>query len=73
MEVTDESSTPAAYKTLLLKPPAVTWEQLLEGLEIEQRAAVLGQVRSPEVTFDKRAMKIYLRAPQILMRLFEPG
>ena len=57
VEVTDESAIPAEYKMLLLKLPAVMWEQLLDGLEIEQRAAVLGQVRSPEVTFDKRAMK----------------
>ena len=49
MEVTDESAIPSAYKTLLLKLPAVTWEQLLDGLEIELRAAILGQVRSPEV------------------------
>jgi hypothetical protein len=41
----------------VLKLPAVTWEQLLDGLEIEQRSAVLGQVRSPEVTVDKRLVK----------------
>jgi hypothetical protein len=42
---------------LILKLPAVTWEQLLDGLEIEQRAAVLGQARTPEVTVDKRSIK----------------
>ena len=57
VEVTDESAIPANYKTLTLKLPAVTWEQLLDGLEIEQRAAVLGQVKSPEVSVDKRSMK----------------
>ena len=57
VEVTDESAIPAEYKMLLLKLPAVTWEQLLDGLEIEQRAAVLGQVKSPEVTVDKRSIK----------------
>ena len=40
VEVTDESAIPAKYKTLLLKLPAVMWEQLLDGLEIEQRAVV---------------------------------
>jgi hypothetical protein len=35
----------------------VTWEQLLDGLEIEQRAAILGQVKSPEVSVDKRSIK----------------
>ena len=60
MEVTDESAIPAEYKLLILKLPAVTWEQLLDGLEIEQRAAVLGQVKSPEVTVDKRSIKMAL-------------
>ena len=35
----------------------MTWEQLLDGLKIEQRSAVLGQVRSPEVSVDKRSIK----------------
>ena len=57
VEVTTESVIPAEYKTLTLKLPAVTWERLLERLDIEQRAAVLGQVKSPEVTVDKRSIK----------------
>jgi hypothetical protein len=57
VEVIDESAVPAEYKTLTLKLPAVTWEQLLDGLDIERRAAVLGQVKSPEVSVDKRSLK----------------
>jgi hypothetical protein len=57
VEVADETAIPSEYKVLLLKLPAVTWEQLLDGLEIEQRAAVLGQVKRPEVTVDKCAIK----------------
>jgi len=57
VEVTDESAIPSEYKTLLLKLPAVTWEQLLDGLDIEQRAAILGQVKSPEVFVEKRSIK----------------
>ena len=60
VEVSDESAIPAEYKTLMLKLPAVMWEQLLDGLDIEQRAAVLGQVKSPEVTVDKRSIKAAL-------------
>ena len=30
---------------------------MLDGLDIEQRAAVLGQVKSPEVSVDKRSIK----------------
>jgi hypothetical protein len=57
VEVTDESAIPSEYKVLLLKLPAVMWEQLLDGLQVEQRSAVLGQVKSPEVTVDKRSIK----------------
>jgi hypothetical protein len=57
VEVTDESALPAEYKTLTLKLPVVTWEHLLDGLDIEQRAAVLGQVKNPEVSADKRSIK----------------
>jgi hypothetical protein len=46
VEVADESVVPSD-KTLTLKFPAVTWEQLLDGLDSEQRAAVLGQVKWP--------------------------
>jgi hypothetical protein len=60
VEVTDESAVPSEYKMLLLKLPAVTWEQLLDGLEIEQRATVLRQVKSPEVIVDKRSIKAAL-------------
>ena len=57
VEVADESAIPSEYKVLLLKLPAVVWEELLDGLEIEQRAAVLGQVKGPEVSVDKRSIK----------------
>lgn len=57
MEVTDESSIPSEYKTLTLKLPAVTWEQLLDGLDVEQRLTVLGLVKTPEVSVDKRSVK----------------
>jgi hypothetical protein len=57
VEVTDESAIPAEYRMLLLKLPAVTWERLLDGLEIEQRSALLEQVSRPEVSVDKRSIK----------------
>jgi hypothetical protein len=58
VQVTDESAIPSEYKLLLLKLPAVTWERLLDRLDIEQRAAVLRQVKRPEVTVDKRSIKV---------------
>ena len=57
VELSDESTIPAEYKALTLKLQAVTWERLLERLDIEQRTVVLGQVKSPEVTVDKRMIK----------------
>ena len=57
MEVTDESAIPAEYRMLLLKLPAVTWERLLDRLEIRQRVAVLEQVSRPEVSVDKHSIK----------------
>jgi hypothetical protein len=60
VEATDESAIPSEYKALTLKLPAVMWEQLLDGLDIEQRAAVLRQVKWPEVSIDKRSIKAAL-------------
>jgi hypothetical protein len=57
VEVTDESSIPADYKTLTLILPAAMWELLLDGLDVAQRVAVLRQVKSPEVSVDKRSIK----------------
>jgi hypothetical protein len=57
VEVTDETAIPSEYKVLLLKVPALTWEQLLDGLAIEERSAILRQVHTPEVTVDKRSIK----------------
>jgi hypothetical protein len=57
VEVIDESAVPVEHKTLSVKLPAVTWEQLLDGLDLELRAAVLGLVKRPEVSVDKRSIK----------------
>jgi len=60
VEVVEERAVPSDYKVLTLRLPAVVWERLLDGLDIEERAAVAGQVRSPEVTVDKRSIKAAL-------------
>ena len=58
VEVTDESAIPSAVQDAHAEAACGdVWEQLLDGLDIEQRAAVAGQVRSPEVTVDKRSIK----------------
>ena len=62
VEVTDESAVPAAHKVLTLKLPATLWEELLDSIDLEQRASVLAQVRTPEVSIDKRSVKAAIDA-----------
>jgi hypothetical protein len=57
VEVTDEAAVPAHFKTLLLKVPAVMWDQLLDGLDVDQRDAILAEVRIAEVKIDKRSIR----------------
>ena len=57
VDVTDEAALPAHFKTLLLKVPAAAWEQLLDGLDIDERAAVVAQVSTVEVKADKRSIR----------------
>jgi hypothetical protein len=57
VEVTDEAAVPADFKTLVLKLPAATWEQLLDGLDIDQRTAIVTQANTAEVKVDKRSIK----------------
>ena len=62
VEVTDESAIPAEHKVLTLKLPATLWEELLDSIDLEQRANVLAQVRNPEVSIDKRSVKVAIEA-----------
>ena len=57
MDVTDEAAVPADFKTLVLKVPAAVWEQLLDGLDVDERADVVAQVRTVEVKADKRSIR----------------
>jgi hypothetical protein len=60
VELSDESAIPAEFKVLTLKLPAMMWEQVLERLDIEERAVILRHVKNPEVTVDKRGIKAAL-------------
>ena len=62
VEVTDEAAIPADFKTLLLKVPAVSWEQLLDGLDIDQRAVIVAQVMTADIKVDKRSIKAALES-----------
>ena len=57
VEVADQTAIPADFKTLLLKVPANTWEQLLDDLDVDRRAEIVGQVKTAEIKVDKRSIK----------------
>lgn len=62
VDVTDEPAIPAEYKTLTLKIPAVAWEQILDGLDPNQRQVVLGIVKREGVSIDRRSIKATISA-----------
>ena len=62
VEVTDESAIPSEHKVVTLKLPATLWEELLDSIDIEQRASVLAQVRTPEVSIDKRSVNVAIES-----------
>ena len=62
VEVTDESAVPAEYKTLTLKLPAVTWEQILDWLDTDQRQKVSGIVKREGISLDRRSIKAAISA-----------
>jgi hypothetical protein len=57
VEITDEAAIPADYKTLLMRIPALTWEELLDGLDIDARGAIVARVATAELKVDKRSIK----------------
>jgi len=62
VDVSDESLVPDRYRILTLKLPAVVWGELLDSLEADRRAVVLAQVRTPEITIDKRPLKLAMES-----------
>ena len=60
VEIVDESAVPSEFKTLTLRLPATTWEQLLDSLDIEQRAEILRQVKRAECEVSKSGIKAAL-------------
>jgi hypothetical protein len=46
--ITDEAAVPVAYKSVSITLPAITWEALLDSLDIEARIKLLDEVRRPD-------------------------
>jgi hypothetical protein len=61
VEVTDAAAVPLDYKTAAVKLPAREWEAVLDALELEDRACVLGQAKV-EYAVSKTALKEGLKS-----------
>jgi|HubBroStandDraft_6_1064221.scaffolds.fasta_scaffold279450_2 hypothetical protein len=57
VEIVDEAAVPAEFKTLSIRLSATTWERLLDSLDLEQRAELLGQVKRAECEVSKFGIK----------------
>jgi Siphovirus Gp157 len=57
VEIVDEAAVPAEFKTLTIRLPATTWERLLDSLDLEERADLLGQVKRAECEVSKSGIK----------------
>src|ERR1039458_3441118 len=57
VEIKDEANIPADYKSVTITMPALQWEELLDSLDLEQRASVLDSVEKPKVAVSKTAIK----------------
>jgi hypothetical protein len=62
VEVTDEQAVPTKYKRVTITLPAETWEQLCDSLDLDLRAQVLGEVKSPKMEVSTSAVKANLKS-----------
>ena len=60
--ITDEATVPAAYKSVSITLPALTWEALLDALDIETRVKVLDEVKRPDSSVSKTLLKAAIEA-----------
>ena len=56
-EIQDEGAIPADYKTVKVRLPCLTWEAVLDSLDLELRAAVLAEAMTSEITVSKTKVK----------------
>ncbi len=62
VEVTDEQAVPTRYKRVTITLPAETWEQVCDSLDLDMRAQVLSEVKSPRVEVSTSAVKTDLKS-----------
>lgn len=62
VNVTDEGSVPAEYKTLTITVPATAWEELIDNVDLDERCKFLGAVKKTECAIDKKGVKSAIEA-----------
>jgi hypothetical protein len=61
-EVTDEAAVPTKYKRATVTLPVETWELVCDSLDLDLRAQVLGEVKSPKIEVSASLVKADLKA-----------
>jgi hypothetical protein len=62
VNITDEAAVPAEFKSVTVTMPALVFEDLVGSLGIEERAAVLEQIKRAGCTASKSAIKEHIKA-----------
>jgi phage host-nuclease inhibitor protein Gam len=57
VEVRDEATIPAEYKTLTITVPAKAWEELVDNVDLDERCKFLAAVKKTECAIDKKGVK----------------
>lgn len=60
--ITDEAAVPSSFKTVTITLPALSWEALLDSLELEARAKLLDEIKRPDSAVNKSAVKEAIEA-----------
>jgi Siphovirus Gp157 len=59
--VSDEASVPSQFKTLTITVPALAWEELIDGVDIDERSKFIGAVKKTECTVDRTGIKASIK------------
>ena len=57
---------PAAYKSVTVTLPAIAWEALIGGLDIDAAAKLLDQIKRPAVAISKSLVKAAIDAGEVI-------
>ena len=66
VNVTDEALVPAIFKSVTVTLPALAWEGLIDGLDIDAAAKLLDQIKKPAVAISKSLVKAAFDAGEVI-------